>query len=954
MDRNTEEKWLVPGTTPSVSVTTTTQGSTTSEVQTVGFQSMNITGGTFTLSFDGQTTSGIAYNASAATVQTALSGLSTIGTGNISVTKLTNSSTSQTWQLTFQGALAETNVSQVTVDSSGVSAVPPIDNVQQTDTQGGTATNEVQSVSLANATGGTFTLSFDGQTTAHLAHNATAAQVDGALDALSTIDNVTVTGNAGGPYSISFGGTQSGQNVSELTADASGLTNLTLVRTLSFGYDAASRLTDASDPAASYSYFYDVLGRMTQQTQAITGLAPQVILDQKFDAVNNRTELKATIGTTSDFINTYTFDPLNRMTQMIQQAQTGGSAVLAKRVDFTYNAAGQFDTITRYNDTAGTQQVIATSHAYDGIGRLTTLDHKKGATSLAKYDYTFDAASRITSVTSLIDGLTSYSYDDTDQLTAADHSSQTDESYSFDANGNRTNTGYTTGTNNRLTSDGTYNYEYDDEGNRTARQKISTGERTEYQWDHRNRLTKVTEKNASGQVTRTAEHSYDVFNRWVRRRVDMDGAGPGAPTDAFFVHDGQQIVLQFDGGQASNLDHRYLWGPAVDQLLADQDAVSLTFAGTVLWPLGDHLGTLRNLASYDSGTDTTTVANHRRYDSFGNLVGETNAAVDELFGFTGRALDDSTGLQNNWNRWYDARVGRWISEDPIGFLGGDTNLSRSVNNNPPNFTDPLGLMGIVPPWEIVRQFFELQREASTVWENTDDMPAPKRVYVTGGTTVATLVGVRGVSDACSRHDAVDAHEQSISERAFDGVTGTVGLVSTGFSISGMAMAGLRVPVAPKGGAFDLSQSVGAARASEMDDTSRGSTNQAVGNYWIKEVDPNAGKLAQWWGRGSLDAQASGLSRLGDMAPSHLYRSGCLVIRDVGEFAGTRADFWRIWREGSCRLRTPFNDIRPRNIGANGQIFDPVLHPIHEGVYWTGSGIIVIGGGAWVYYEIEAQ
>ena len=37
-------------------------------------------------------------------------------------------------------------------------------------------------------------------------------------------------------------------------------------------------------------------------------------------------------------------------------------------------------------------------------------------------------------------------------------------------------------------------------------------------------------------------------------------------------------------------------------------------------------------------------------------------------------------LQNNINRWYDATVGRWLSADPIGFEGNDTNLYRYVKN----------------------------------------------------------------------------------------------------------------------------------------------------------------------------------------------------------------------------------------------------------------------------------
>ena len=49
-------------------------------------------------------------------------------------------------------------------------------------------------------------------------------------------------------------------------------------------------------------------------------------------------------------------------------------------------------------------------------------------------------------------------------------------------------------------------------------------------------------------------------------------------------------------------------------------------------------------------------------------------------------------LQNNLNRWYDARVGRWLSEDPIGFAGGDGNLYRYVGNSTPWRSNPLGLL----------------------------------------------------------------------------------------------------------------------------------------------------------------------------------------------------------------------------------------------------------------------
>jgi RHS repeat-associated protein len=129
----------------------------------------------------------------------------------------------------------------------------------------------------------------------------------------------------------------------------------------------------------------------------------------------------------------------------------------------------------------------------------------------------------------------------------------------------------------------------------------------------------------------------------------------------------------------------------IDILLSDEKLTAPTTPGDVYWALGDNLNTVRDIARYDPQTDTTSIVNHRVFDAFGNVTSETNAAVDLLFAFTGRLLDDSTGLQNNLHRWYDPTIGRWLSEDPIGFKGGDHNLYRYVNNAPTAATDPTGL-----------------------------------------------------------------------------------------------------------------------------------------------------------------------------------------------------------------------------------------------------------------------
>ncbi|MGW2666226.1 hypothetical protein ACWCW7_35185 [Nocardia tengchongensis] len=85
----------------------------TSEVQTITITG-SPTGGTFTATFSGQTTAAIAYNAAASAVQAAIAALSNVGTGNVAV----SGSAGGPYTVTFQGALAHTNVPQMTTTGS--------------------------------------------------------------------------------------------------------------------------------------------------------------------------------------------------------------------------------------------------------------------------------------------------------------------------------------------------------------------------------------------------------------------------------------------------------------------------------------------------------------------------------------------------------------------------------------------------------------------------------------------------------------------------------------------------------------------------------------------------------------------------------------------------------------------------------------------------------------------
>ena len=61
------------------------------------------------------------------------------------------------------------------------------------------------------------------------------------------------------------------------------------------------------------------------------------------------------------------------------------------------------------------------------------------------------------------------------------------------------------------------------------------------------------------------------------------------------------------------------------------------------------------------------------------------------FTFTGREYDAETGCYYYRARYYCPGTGRFLSEDPIGFRGLDTNFYRYVLNNPVRFSDPTGL-----------------------------------------------------------------------------------------------------------------------------------------------------------------------------------------------------------------------------------------------------------------------
>jgi hypothetical protein len=118
------------------------------------------------------------------------------------------------------------------------------------------------------------------------------------------------------------------------------------------------------------------------------------------------------------------------------------------------------------------------------------------------------------------------------------------EAYQYDANGNRTNAGYQTGTNNQLLASGQFTYEYDHEGNQTKRTETATGKVTEYVWDYHNRLTGVVFKDAAEVVLKNIEYIYDVNNQRIGKKIDTSASlGASGVVTERYVLDRNQIAL---------------------------------------------------------------------------------------------------------------------------------------------------------------------------------------------------------------------------------------------------------------------------------------------------------------------------------------------------------------------------------------------------------------------------
>lgn len=130
--------------------------------------------------------------------------------------------------------------------------------------------SEVQTVGLGAATAGTVTVTFDGETTAAIAFNATAATVQAALEALSNLNSgdVTVTGGPlPGVMTLTFAGARAGANVPEVTVTPTGLTGGTV--TVATTTQGGTAVADGRQTAAGLLFSSVLVPNLADLTKAV-------------------------------------------------------------------------------------------------------------------------------------------------------------------------------------------------------------------------------------------------------------------------------------------------------------------------------------------------------------------------------------------------------------------------------------------------------------------------------------------------------------------------------------------------------------------------------------------------------------------------------------------------------------------------------------------------------------
>ena len=342
-----------------------------------------------------------------------------------------------------------------------------------------------------------------------------------------------------------------------------------------------------------------------------------------------------------------------------------------------YDAAGNLEEMTYPG--AGSKKVIYT---YDELNRIKTVTIDwLIPTQTATYNY--DDAGRLDWVDNFNGTITDYDYDNANRLIALNNN-KSDASviatYSFpvlDGNGNRRQVVQDeplasslsaesvsfqyNNAKNRLEWAGATNFAYDNEGQLIQRDGVPY---TTFDYEHR--LV-----SSSDGIT-SVQYVYD--GKGNRLQATRNGV------ITRYVYDAAGNLIA-EANASNNITRYYIYGAGLLAIVTPTDVV-YTY----------HFNANGNTIAITDASQT--MVNKYAYTPFGRLANEVETSFSQPFKFVGQhgVITEPNGFYYMKARYYDPEVGRFISEDPIGFEGGDVNLYAYVQNNPINAVDPSGLI----------------------------------------------------------------------------------------------------------------------------------------------------------------------------------------------------------------------------------------------------------------------
>jgi RHS repeat-associated protein len=155
----------------------------------------------------------------------------------------------------------------------------------------------------------------------------------------------------------------------------------------------------------------------------------------------------------------------------------------------------------------------------------------------------------------------------------------------------------------------------------------------------------------------------------------------------YLIYDGARSIIEYDG--AGIIRGRSLYGLGGDEIIARDNN------GQPQFPMQDRLGSTIAV----TGAKGQVLEKYRYeafgtphfFDEVGSPIQDEKTRINNDILFVGREWVSRFGFYENRARAYHPGLGRFMSEDPSGFGGGDANLYRYCANDPINRSDPSGL-----------------------------------------------------------------------------------------------------------------------------------------------------------------------------------------------------------------------------------------------------------------------